>query len=105
MAFSVTAATLAQGNLDPFNTRTGAVDVVQALAAQSDGKIIAAGLSFDTNGTANSLRIARSNTNGVVDSSFNPGTSVDDEINSVAIQTDVKVLLVGGFRRSPASRF
>lgn len=88
---------VAQGSLDSFNTGTGAEDAVQTLAVQSDGKIIAAGLFFNINGTANSLGIARLNTNGSVDGSFNPGTSVDYGINSVAIQTDGKIILVGGF--------
>ena len=96
-ALSVSLATFAQGNLDPFNTGTGAEDAVQALAVQSDGKIIAAGLFLNINGTANSLGIARLNTNGVVDGSFNPGMSVDYGINAVAIQTDGKIILVGGF--------
>src|ERR1035441_1374245 len=96
-ALSVSLATFAQGNLDAFNTGTGAEDAVQALAVQSDGKIIAAGLFYNINGTANSLGIARLNTNGVVDGSFNPGTSVDYGINSVAIQADGKIILVGGF--------
>ena len=90
-------ATFAQGSLDSFNTGTGAEDAVQTLAVQSDGKIIAAGLFYNINGTANSLGIGRLNTDGSVDSSFNPGTSVDFGINSVAIQTDGKIILGGGF--------
>jgi uncharacterized delta-60 repeat protein len=88
----------AQGSLDSFfNTGTGAEDAVQAVAVQSDGKIVVAGLFNDINGTANSLGIARLNTNGVVDTGFNPGTSVDFGINSVAIQTDGKIIVGGGF--------
>lgn len=88
----------AQGSLDAtFNTGSGAEDDVQALAVQSNGKIIAAGLFNDINGTANSLGIARLNTNGVVDSGFNPGTSVDFGINSVAIQPDGRIIIGGGF--------
>jgi len=88
----------AQGSLDPaFGTGTGAEDAVQTLAMQSDGKIMAAGLFSYFNGTANSIGIARLNTNGSVDSSFNPGTSVDAGINSVAIQPDGKMILGGGF--------
>jgi uncharacterized delta-60 repeat protein len=88
----------AQGTLDSgFNTGTGADDAVQALATQSDGRIICAGLFDDINGTTNSLGIARLNTDGSVDATFNPGTSVDDGINSVAIQSDGKIILGGGF--------
>jgi len=86
-----------QGSLDAYHTGTGADDAVQTLAVQNDGKIIAAGLFDDINGTANSLGVARLNTDGSVDSSFDPGTSVDYGINSVAIQTDGKIILAGGF--------
>jgi uncharacterized delta-60 repeat protein len=89
---------VAQGNLDSsFNPGTGAEDAVQTLAVQSDGKIIAAGLFYNVNGTTNSLGIVRLDTNGIVDATFNPGTSVDYGINSVAIQSDGKIILVGGF--------
>lgn len=89
---------VAQGTLDPgFATGTGAEDAVQALALQPDGKIIAAGLFFNINGTANSRGIARLNSNGSVDGTFNPGTSVDYGISSVAVQPDGKILLAGGF--------
>ena len=88
----------AQGSLDPaFGTGVGAEDAVQTLAVQSDGKIIAAGLFYNVNGTANSLGIARLNTNGVVDSGFDPGSSVDFGISSVAVQPDGKIILGGGF--------
>ena len=88
----------AQGTLDPdFNTGSGAEAAVQTLAVQSDGKIVAAGLFEYINGTTNSLGIARLNTNGVVDSSFNPGTSVDAGISSVAVQPDGNIILGGGF--------
>jgi uncharacterized delta-60 repeat protein len=88
----------AQGSLDSsFNTGTGAEDAVQTIGVQGDGKIVVAGLFDNINGTANSLGIARLNTNGVVDSGFNPGTSVDYGINSVAIQTDGKIIIGGGF--------
>jgi uncharacterized delta-60 repeat protein len=88
----------AQGSLDPaFGTGTGAEDDVQALAVQNDGKIIAAGLFYNINGTANSLGIARLNANGAVDGGFNPGTSVDYGINSVAVQPDGKIVFGGGF--------
>jgi len=88
----------AQGSLDPgFSTGSGAEDAVQTLAVQSDGKIIAAGLFFNINGAANSLGIGRLNTNGVVDTTFNPGTSVDFGISSVAVQSDGKIILGGGF--------
>jgi uncharacterized delta-60 repeat protein len=92
--FSIFAA----GGLDPgFNVGTGAEDDVQTLAVQTNGQIIAAGLFFDINGTPNSLGIARLNTNGSVDAAFNPGTSVDFGISSVAVQPDGKIIIGGGF--------
>ena len=96
--FASVHSVAAQGILDTsFNIGTGAEDVVQTLAVQSDGKIVVAGLFYNINGTTNSLGIARLNTNGVVDGNFNPGASVDYGINSVAVQTDGKIILGGGF--------
>lgn len=87
-----------QGGLDPgFSTGRGAEDTVQTLAIQRDGKIVAAGLFFNINNTANSLGIARLLTNGTVDVTFNPGASVDFGISSVAVQPDGKIILGGGF--------
>ena len=74
-------------------------DEVRALAIQSDGKIIAAGRS---NGSNYDFALARYNTNGSLDTSFDTdgkvttpiGTSTD-EIYAIAIQPDGKIVVAG----------
>ncbi len=69
---------------------------VLAVAIQTDGQIIIGG-SFDTvNGTSRN-NIARLNTNGTLDTSFNPGTGANDTVRAIALQTDGKVIIGGDF--------
>ena len=86
------------GGLDTnFNAGT-AVDVgpVASIAVQPDGKVLAAGSFYSSTGIVPAY-IARLNTNGTVDRSFNPGLQVDGPINSVAVQPDGKILIAGPF--------
>ena len=71
-----------------------------ALALQSDGKIVVAG--YTLSGTNNDFEVARFNTNGSHDITFdNDGTlttdftSSDDYAGSVAIQSDDKIVVAG----------
>ena len=88
------------GSLDTgFNPGTGADGPVLALAVQSDGKLVLGGQFTSLNGIPRS-NIARLNSDGSVDSSFDPGAGVVAEnfstVNTVALQPDGKVL-IGGF--------
>jgi len=42
-------------------------------------------------------RIARFNTDGVVDSNFYPGSGASLDVNALAIQTDGKIVIGGSF--------
>lgn len=85
------------GSIDAgFTTGTGADNTVYAIGIQSTGKIIIAGNFMNYNGTSK-VRIARLNTNGTLDNTFNPGTSADGIIRSIAIQSDDKIIIVGSF--------
>ena len=74
-------------------------DKINALALQSDGKIIAAGSASDGSGA--DFALARYNTNGALDASFGAGgkviTSIDKDDNALAIliQPDGKIILGG----------
>ena len=77
-------------------------DHVNSVAIQGDGKIVAAGDSFNEMGTR--FALARYNVNGTLDNSFGSnglvtttiGTShPHDVVNSVAIQSDGKILAFG----------
>jgi uncharacterized delta-60 repeat protein len=85
------------GSLDTgFNPGTGANNSVLALAVQPDGKVIIAG-DFTTVNSVTRNRIARLNTNGSVDTSFDPGDGPNLLVRSVAIQPDGKVIIGGSF--------
>ncbi len=79
-------------------------DEAYAVAIQSDGKIVAAGRSF--NGANYDFAIIKYNTNGSLDTAFGTGGKVTTNINNndnalaVAIQSDNKIV-VGGHSVSP----
>lgn len=85
------------GALDAtFSVGTGFNSGVNAVALQTDGKIIAVGLFTSYNGTTCN-RIVRLNTNGSIDTTFNVGTGADSQVQNLVIQPDGKIVLVGMF--------
>jgi uncharacterized delta-60 repeat protein len=100
--------TPAHGSLDTTFNTTGKVttaigtgnDGAGRIAIQSDGKIVAVGYSM--NGTAAEFALARYNTDGSVDTTFNITGKVTTAIGTiadigsgVAIQSDGKIVAVG----------
>lgn len=69
---------------------------VQAIAIQSDGKIVAGGKFSKFNGVTVE-NIVRFNTDGTVDNSFNIGTGFNKRVEEVTIQSDGKILVGGRF--------
>jgi uncharacterized delta-60 repeat protein len=69
---------------------------VFALALQNDGKIVAVGSFTSVNGYSRS-GIVRLNTDGTVDTGFNPGTAFDKTAYTVKIQSDGKIVVGGDF--------
>jgi uncharacterized delta-60 repeat protein len=65
------------------------------LAIQPDGKIIVFG-DFQVLGGTPRLQLARLNSNGGIDSSFNPNVALWIWIESVVVQPDGKILVAGG---------
>ncbi|MCX7633653.1 MAG: delta-60 repeat domain-containing protein, partial [Turneriella sp.] len=85
------------GSLDgSFNPGAGASDTVNSIAIQTDGKIVIAGNFTSYNGTARN-RIARLETDGSLDTSFNPGSGANAAVHSIALQSDGKIVLGGNF--------
>jgi uncharacterized delta-60 repeat protein len=94
------------GSLDrTFDPGTGAGGrdaTVEAIALQTDGKVIIGGNFTNVNTTARQ-GIARLNSNGSVDPGFDPAGGVKDYddapgyVNALAVQTDGKILLGGLF--------
>lgn len=82
----------ADGSLDTtFNPGTGADSPIYSTAIQSDGKIIIAGGFTSYNGTAINC-IARINTNGTLDASFNPAIATGSFVRSIAIQSNGEII-------------
>ena len=98
------------GSLDgTFNVGTGlqraGLAIGWSLAVQPDGKIIVGGLFKTYNGTSrNSL--ARLNSDGSLDNTFNIGTGVQTDqvldkegiVTGIAVQPDSKLIIVGEFK-------
>ncbi len=81
----------------PFNPGSGVNGVVEASVVQpADGKVIIVGNFTMYNGTSRN-HIARLNTNGTLDTTFNPGTGADADVKAVARQADGKILIGGTF--------
>jgi uncharacterized delta-60 repeat protein len=87
----------ADGSLDTtFNSGSGASNSVSTIALQPDGKIIIGGQFTSFNGTARN-RIARLNTDGSLDTTFDPGTGSNNLVRTTTLQTDGKIIIGGAF--------
>ena len=80
-----------------FNPAGGPNGTVYALAVQTDGKVVIGGDFTEVNGVTNCNHIARLNTDGSVDLTFNPGSGTDNSVHSLAVQLDGKIVIGGLF--------
>ena len=69
---------------------------IRAIAVQSNGKFIVAG-DFLKIGIVDRNYVARLNTDGSLDETFNAGEILSRSVNDIAIQSDGKIILVGAF--------
>ena len=79
-----------------FSFGTGFNGQVNSIAVQSDGKVLAGGQYTLYNG-ASANRIIRLNGDGTVDGTFVYGTGFNNEVRSIALQPNGKVLVGGTF--------
>jgi uncharacterized delta-60 repeat protein/uncharacterized repeat protein (TIGR01451 family) len=79
-----------------FNPGTGASGPINAVALQSDGKVLIGGDFILVNGVSR-FRVARLNADGSVDTTFNPGAGTDGAVNAIAIADDGRILIGGNF--------
>lgn len=85
------------GSIDStFNYGTGFDTVVITIKIQSDGKILAGG-NFTSYKGATQNRLIRLNADGSKDSTFNIGTGFNWFVNSIAIQSDGKIIVGGSY--------
>jgi len=66
-----------------FGTGTGANGPIRAMVVQTDGKILVGGEFTSINGTARN-RIARLNSDGSLDTTFNPGSGANGTVFAIA---------------------
>lgn len=84
------------GTIDPnYQVVVDGFNIEKALL-QSDGKLIIAGIFNAVNGEAKE-GLARLNTDGTLDNSFDVGTGFNDDVLSIALQTDGKLIVAGDF--------
>jgi uncharacterized delta-60 repeat protein len=80
------------------NIGTGTNSGVYSIKVQSDGKILLGG-QFTTFNTVSATRIIRLNADGTIDNTFltNTGNGFNARCNSIAVQSDGKIVCVGDF--------
>lgn len=85
------------GSLDgTFNVGLGFNETPKAIALQSDGKILVGGTFTSVNGISKN-RIIRLNLDGSVDASFNIGSGFNDDVLTIKVSPDGKILIGGDF--------
>ena len=85
------------GGLDAsFNPDLGYFGTVNALARQSDGKVLVAGVYSRMNGIGRN-GLARVNGDGTLDPTFDAGSGFSGPPTSMILQSDGKILAVGDF--------
>src|SRR5207248_2133096 len=100
----------ADGTVDPsFGFSGGINNTPLALALQKDGRIIVGG-QFSQVDLVQRFNLARLNSDGTVDLTFNPGNGSNGDVNAIAIQPDGRIVIGGtfiaynGFARGGAAR-
>jgi uncharacterized delta-60 repeat protein len=94
----ISSETFLTPSFTSFSQSTGFNGQVLALAIQSDGKIIVGG-QFTSFGSSSTKYLARLNSDGTLDSNFatNMGLGFDDEVDTIAIQSNGKIIVGGAF--------
>jgi len=85
------------GTIEPTFLANGGFDgAVHAIIIQADGRVIVGGSFKRFNGISRD-HIARLNTDGTLDTSFDPGAGFDDKVTCLALQADGRILVGGVF--------
>lgn len=83
------------GSIDTgYDSGTGANNDVEAMAIQADGKLLVGGFFSQINGIER-IRIARLNTDGSLDTTFESG--LNGAVYALAVQADGKIIVGGSF--------
>ncbi len=85
------------GQLDEkFDVGQGPNDSVRVVQVMNDGRILLGGLFTMFNGV-NRNHIVRINSDGTMDSKFNPGAGADNPVYAIVVQPDGKIIVGGDF--------
>ena len=86
------------GTLDPtfFNSESFIPGEVRVIELQPDGKVVIGGNFTEYYGIPRKS-IARLNSDGTIDQTFQPGSGFDKSIFAIAIQPDGKIIVAGSF--------
>ncbi|RYY85969.1 MAG: hypothetical protein EOO15_15665 [Chitinophagaceae bacterium] len=98
---NVTRLRVARANADGsndgnFTPGTGANSLVWSAARTTSGQYYLAG-QFSTYNSTGRVRVARINSDGTLDTNFDPGTGPNNTVRSLALQSDGKVIIGGDF--------
>lgn len=87
----------ASGTVDPtFNSALDANAIVDAIALQPDGKVVIGG-NFANIGGVGRSNVARLNTDGSLDTTFNPGSGANGSVRALVIKSNGKTVIGGTF--------
>ncbi|MFM8470707.1 MAG: hypothetical protein ACKODH_12215, partial [Limisphaerales bacterium] len=90
----------ADGSVDTaFAPGTGADNTIYAVVIQADGKIVIGGDFVSYNGSTRS-RIARLNTDGSLDFTFDPGSGFDNTVFALTLDPSQRILVGGAFAQA-----
>jgi uncharacterized delta-60 repeat protein/uncharacterized repeat protein (TIGR01451 family) len=91
------ARVLSDGSLDPtFDPGVGPDGPINAVAVQPDGRVIIGGGFANVSGVPRA-HIARLNTDGSLDTTFNPGFGADNVVYALGMQPDGRIVIGGAF--------
>jgi len=79
-----------------FNSAAGTDAAINSIVTQTDGKVLVGGYFTLVNGTPRNF-VARLNSNGTLDTTFDPGSGPDAVVYSLAAQADGNLLVGGSF--------
>jgi uncharacterized delta-60 repeat protein len=79
-----------------FNPGSGANDFINCVGVDSNGKVIIGGAFTSFNGTQRN-GVARLNSNGSLDTTFNPGAGANGTVRTLNVLTDGRVVIGGDF--------
>ncbi len=74
-------------------------DIVYAIVVQPDGKILFGGTFWQQYDGVDRAGIARANTDGSIDTSFDPGNGANGTVYAIYLQSDGRVLVGGAFNQ------